>query len=48
MVEFTYNNKENASIEYMLFELNDKYYLMFFIKKTLITTRDLKTVNELA
>ena len=33
MVEFVYNNAKNASIGYMLFEVNCEYYLYIFYKE---------------
>ena len=33
MVEFTYKNAKNASLGYMFFEFNYRYYLCIFYKK---------------
>lgn len=38
MAEFANNNANNFDIGYIVFELNCKYNLWFFIRKTLIFT----------
>ena len=47
MAEFAYNNIKNASIDYILFEINYKHYLRMFYKKNVNLYSNFKSANEL-
>lgn len=46
MAKFAYNDVKNASTEYILFQLNCKYYLRTFQKDNVNSYSKLKSIDE--